>query len=392
MRQHEGQPGDALDVFPLGTCYARNRGALVTRAPMLTFVDADGGFELTVPRERFLAARGFDHELGLGTVRGGAHDWELAARLGLDVARPPVREAVAAGRVARRRRDPRLGLRAALRGGLPGLVGRRRWGPPGEALDHVPPELADAGPLEPLAAANPAKTHFSWRAGDDAVLHLYANPEPRLRRSLAEREAIRAAAPAGALPRLRAVAEGRDSSWLLEDLAPGRPAEAELPQLLEWAVALAGPPGPPLAQSADWAEHAELLRGEVPDEALAVVARLPSRHMHGDLQPKNVLSSGGRLTAIDWEGAWLEGIPGLDIVYLALFAHDLDPAVLADPPEAVRAALARVGIDDAALPAALHVMLGTWAIAEDRRRARLGSQPGEPFFRPLLARLGPELG
>ena len=115
VRQHEGPPGDALDVFPLGTCYARNRGALVTTAPMLTFVDADGGFELTVPRERFLAARGFDHELGLGTVRGGAHDWELAARLGLDVARPPVREAVAAGRVARRRRDPRLGLRAALR-------------------------------------------------------------------------------------------------------------------------------------------------------------------------------------------------------------------------------------------------------------------------------------
>ena len=178
---------------------------------------------------------------------------------------------------------------------------------------------------------------------------------------------------------------------MLEDLAPGRPGEAELPQLLDWAVELAGPPGPPLERSAEWAEHAKLLRGQVPDEALATVAGLPSRHMHGDLQPKNVLASGGRLTAIDWEGAWREGIPGLDVVYLALFAHGLDPAVLADPPEPVRAALARVGVGDDALPAALYVMLGTWATAEDRRRVRLGSQPGEPFFRPLLAKLGPGL-
>ena len=391
VRQHEGPPGDAVDVFPLGTCYARNRGALLTTAPVLTFVDSDGGFELTVPRDRFLAARGFDHELGLGTVRGGFHDWELAARLGLDVARPPVREALAAGRVARRRRDPRLALEVALRGGLPALLGRSGWSPPRGALDYLPSELAGAGPFDVLAAANPAKTHFSWRAGEDAVLHLHANPSPRLRRSLAEREAIRTAVPSGSVPHLRSVTHGRDSLWVLEDLAPGRPEEAELPRLLEWAVELAGPPGPPLEQSAEWAEHARLLHGEVPDDALAQIARLPSRHMHGDLQPKNVLSSGERLTAIDWEGAWGEGIPGLDIVYLALFASGLDPAVLADPPEPVRAALARVGVDEGTLPAALYVMLGTWATAEDRRRARLGSQPGEPFFRPLLAELGPGL-
>ena len=57
-----------------------------------------------------------------------------------------------------------------------------------------------------------------------------------------------------------------------------------------------------------------------------------------------------------------------------------------------RAALARVGVGAGVVPAALRVMLGTWAIAEDRRRARLGSQPGAAFFRPLLAELGPALG
>jgi hypothetical protein len=43
------------------------------------------------------------------------------------------------------------------------------------------------------------------------------------------------------------------------------------------------------------------------------------------------------------------------------------------------------------LPAALAVMLATWALAEDRRRARLGSPPPRPVFRPLFEELGPTL-
>jgi len=383
------------DVFPLGTCYARNRGALLTSAPLLAFRDSDGGFALTVPRDRFLAVGGFDHELGLGTKRGGPHDWELAARLGLDLPLPPVREPVAAGRVARRRRDAGLAAQATLRGGLAGVLGRRGWAPPREALDLLPRELAGAGPFEPLAAANPAKTHFLWRAGEDAVLHLHVNPSPRLRRALAEREAIRTAAPPGAVPRLRAVAEGLDSLWLTEDLVRGRAVEGDVPlgRLLEWAVELAGPPGAPLEASPEWREHAREVLARSPrlERALDAVGRLPSRHMHGDLQPKNVLASGPRLTAIDWEGAWREGIPGLDLVYLALFAHGLDFSLLADLPEELRGALERVGVHEAVLSAALAAMLGTWALAEDRRRARLGSTPPPAIFGPALEQLGPRL-
>ena len=388
VRQDEGPPGDALEVFPLGTCYARNRGAALTSAPVLTFVDSDGGFELTVPRDAFFAAGGFDHALGLGTRRGGLHDWELAARLGLRARRPPLREPVAAGRVARRRRDFGLAAHAALRGGLAGVLGRSGWAAPPEALDLLPEELAGARPFSPLGAANPAKTHFLYRAGDDAVLHLHANPSERLRRSLAEREAIRADAPEGAVPRLHASAEGRDSLWVLEDRVDGEPLDASAlpPGIFDWAVELAGPPGRPLEASPEWTEHAQLLRGSVPPEALERVGRLSSRHMHGDLQPKNVLARDGRFTAIDWEGAWREGIPGLDFVYLALHAHGLDFSLLRALREELRAALARLGIDEATLPAALHVMLGTWALGERRRRSRLGAPPPPAFFEPALAR------
>jgi len=409
VRQYEGPPGRALDVFPLGTCYAWNRGALVTTAPLLTFVDSQNGLELTVPRDAFLAARGFDHELGFGTVRSGPHDWELARRLGMKLPRPQVREAIAAARVARRTLDLRLAAHTVLRGGLPGLLGRSRWTAPADALEPLPTELAYSGPFEPLAAANPAKTHFSYRAGEDAVVHLHVNPPPRLRRSLAAREAIRRDAPEGTVPTLRAVAEGRDSLWVLEDLVPGEPLgpEASLPRLLDWAVELAGPPRAPLEASSHWLEHREEVLVAAPahlraslERALTAVGRLPARHMHGDLQPKNVLATDGRLVAIDWEGAWLEGIPGLDVVFLALFAVADAPDLLllqrlaegADLASGgLRLALARLGVTAPTVPAALLVMLSTWAVAEDRRRSRLGSQPSAPLFQPLLAELGPRL-
>jgi len=136
------------------------------------------------------------------------------------------------------------------------------------------------------------------------------------------------------------------------------------------------------------------------ERALTAVGRLPARHMHGDLQPKNVLATDGRLVAIDWEGAWLEGIPGLDVVFLALFAVADAPDLLllqrlaegADLASGgLRLALARLGVTAPTVPAALLVMLSTWAVAEDRRRSRLGSQPSAPLFQPLLAELGPRL-
>ena len=41
VRQGGAPSEEALAVFPLGTCYARNRGAAATEAPALSFLDSD---------------------------------------------------------------------------------------------------------------------------------------------------------------------------------------------------------------------------------------------------------------------------------------------------------------------------------------------------------------
>ena len=428
VRQGGPASGADLEVFPLGTCYARNRGAAATEARALTFLDSDAVVEpsfvssmlsalerapaaVTAPalafrRLEFEAAGGFDNALGLGTTRRGVHDAELALRLGSQAGRQRFggAEAVAAGRVARRRRDPVLAGRAALRGGLAGVLGRHEWAP----LDPPPArpdELAELGPLTPLAASNPAKTHFLYSAGSDLVVHLHVNPSERLERSLAEREAIRERAGNG-VPALRRVVTGRDCLWAVEDRAAGETPPPErvhewFPLAADWLQRMADPARTPLDQSAAWARHAEDLRATYPglDRALALVGGLPAVAMHGDLQRRNLLLDGDTVSAVDWEGAWLEGIPGLDLVFLALFATGEEPdlgliarlAGGADAPWGLRAPLARLGIFDDVLPAALAVMLATWALAEDRRRARLGSAPPRAVFRPLLDELGPEL-
>ena len=419
--------GADLDVFPLGTCYARNRGAAATEASALAFLDSDAIVEpsfvpsvlaalegapaafdktaLAFRRREFEAAGGFDHALGLGTTRRGPHDAELALRLGSRVAleRFGRAEAIAAGRVARRRRDPVLAARAVLRGGLAGLLGKHPWAPP-DPPPALPEELEDLGPLAPLAASNPAKTHFLYSAGSELVVHLHVNPSERLKRSLAEREAIRERAGSG-VPALLRVVSGRDCLWAVEDRAAGATPPPErvhewFPLASDWLMRMVDPVRTPLDRSAAWNGHAEDIRATYPglDRALALVGSLPAVAMHGDLQRRNLLLDGDAVSAVDWEGAWLEGIPGLDLVFLALFATGDEPdlgliARLAGGADAwgLRAWLERLGIDEQMLPTALVVMLATWALAEDRRRARLGSVPPRAVFRPLLHELGRKL-
>lgn len=431
VRQGGGPSEDTLTVFPLGTCYARNRAAAVTNARALAFLDSDvlvpAGFATSVlaalerapaasvvdgtlafRRDDFEAAGGFDHALGFGTKRRGPHDAELAARLGVrarSFGRFGREEAVAAGRAARRRRDMSLAARAAARGGLAGVLGKRPWAPP-DPPPQLPEELRELPRFAPLAASNPAKTHFLYTAGADLVVHLYVNPSERLERSLAERERIRERA-GGGVPVLRGTVRGHDCLWAIEDRIPGSVPAPErvrewFPLAATWLARLADPAGTPLERSASWLWHADELRGTFPglDHALDVVARLPAVAMHGDLQRRNLLLEGTAVGAVDWEGAWLEGIPGLDLVFLALFAAGDEPdlsliARLSDGGDApwggLRASLAGLGVADDVLPAALAVMLATWAQAEDRRRARLGSPPPRPVFRPLFGKLGPAL-
>jgi hypothetical protein len=264
------------------------------------------------------------------------------------------------------------------------------------------------GMPEPFARSARAKTHFLYRAGRDRVLHLYVNPSERFRRSLDEREAIRRRSAVAGIPRVCAFAEAIDAIWVVEELLPGdvpdaRAPERWFPRVADWAVDMAGPRAKLLQEVSTWREHCEQVLASAPAElsghvrsALEVASRLQAVHMHGDLQRRNVLMDDQRIGAVDWEGAWLEGLPGLDVVFLALFAGSDSPderilARLARGEDApwggVRGTLARLGLaEDAVLRATLVAMLGTWALAEDRRLARLGAPPARPVFRPLFHR------
>jgi hypothetical protein len=106
-----------------------------------------------------------------------------------------------------------------------------------------------------------------------------------------------------------------------------------------------------------------------------------------------VLLDGDRVAAVDWEGAWRDGIPGLDLLYLALFARSDEPDFRAlDEPGDVRPALAQLGVTEDVLPATLLVVLATWALSERRRRARLGSPPPPSVFERELERRAAALG
>ena len=407
VTQHNGRSG--LRVFPLGTCYARNRGAELTAAPELVFVDsAEPSRQLVFTRGEFVGAGGFDHALGFGTARMGPHDAELADRLGRPTAAGASfarSDAVAAGRTARRLRSARLALRAALAGGMTGLRSHDVWRPP----DARGPRLEGLPELTPRGASNPAKTHFLYDAGADTIVHLYVNPAERLRRALAEREQVRARVGDG-VPALREVIDADDATWVVEDRVPGRAPEqreaaAWFPRARDWLVRFADPAGTKLNATASWREHAAALQQTFALDALPAalerVARLPAVAMHGDLQRRNLALEGHRVGAVDWEGVWHEGIPGLDLVYLALFARSDDPdfGVLdtlsggEDVPWAnLRPALAQLGVDDEGLPATLLVLLATWALSERRRRARLGAVPPPPTFETQLERRAAALG
>jgi Phosphotransferase enzyme family len=393
-------------------------------------------------RSKLLALGGFEHALNerrgssildaevfiRWTRRRGRLAWMpsmLASRPALD----DMVETDIGGDIAqwaRRQRSPALALRyladsrgsgerlRAVRELVAGAVREPNLLDASALLRLLPESLKNEfrGTPEPFARSARAKTHFLYRAGGDRVLHLYVNPSDRFRRSLAEREAIRLRSAVAGIPRVCAVAEAIDAIWVVEELVPGdapdiRAPERWFPRVADWAVGMAGPRAKLLREVPTWREHCEQVLASAPAElsgrvraALEVVSQLPAVHMHGDLQRRNVLIDGERVGAVDWEGAWLEGLPGLDVVFLALFAGSDSPeerilARLARGEDApwggVRATLARLGLDeDSVLRAALVAMLGTWAVAEDRRLARLGAPPGRPVFRPLFHRLAAE--
>lgn len=369
-----------LPLFPLGPAYAWNRALLAATAPVVRLVgEAGTAFPRPFARQALLRAGGLDHGAGSGAAV------EAALRL-----RPRTGAVRVVSRVLRARGTDLS---------------------PAAHLALLPPDLpVDRDALVPLPASHRAKTHFLYAAGRD-LLHLYVAPHERLRRSVDEREQIRQRVPAGAVPALVAVREARDCLWVLERRVEGEhlsgPPSDWYADVLAWLVVLAGPPGPPLVDDPGWREHAVAALETTPEPFRARVATafqrsgaLPSRHAHGDLQPRNVLRTPTGFACIDVEGAVLHGLPGLDVLFCALMAGGrLDQGVLAaladgrDPAgRPVLAALAELDVGPDELPDVLLSAVAGWALGDARRARRLGAPTCPPAMAGLWEVVAPLLG
>jgi GT2 family glycosyltransferase len=421
------------------------------------FVGAGGN--MAVSRGRLVELHGFNISFGPGAEALAGGDADLILRLlragDTLVWTPDVRVyhpsktteerlesrypyAYAIGRLVRRHRDPTLAaryakgfldaavraasqreqrlrreLRASGRGFVAGLLRRPAPQPPTRFLEWMPLELREAlgdEAIVPLRYGRRPDPHVVYRAGS-AVLHLYANPSEQLARALWAREGIRRSVGNG-IPTTRAVAHGVDSLWVLEDALPGNPPpvghpETWLNRAAEWVAGLAGPPGRSLGETQWWRERWNELEQIAPlslrpavRQALEEVRNLPARHVHGDLSRKNMLLTATSVGAVDWETAWLEGPPGVDLLFLALTGRDNTPddsvlsALVAgrDPNFAkLRSHIQRAGVPDEQLRPALLVALSIWAADERRRQAQLGAYDTVAAYGELLARWGPAL-
>lgn len=430
--------GDGIVVraFPAGRAHARNRGARATGAPVVAFLDAgasarpgwaravqeavaDGagavivGELLAVRRDPLVELGGFDVRLGPGAFGRAAEDLELLERLkekGWPVVgvagsiAAPFDAGFGAGRVTRRlasmgvaarfavglRDRPAVAAGRALAGLAAGALLPDRWRSPSRLLALAPPaarEALGARPLRAWPVPHRPDPHFLWAAGDDLVLHVYAEAPDDPHGALAARRAARAAG-APWVPSVHAAAEGHGAWWVVEERLRGRTAStvgAWWPHTADWATALAAAAvGGPVRDTAWWRAVAEADPSGL-EAALDRAGALAAVPVHGDLQAKNVLlDRSGRLAAVlDWEGAFT-GPAGLDLLFLVLAARppgDRPAAVGAlragrDPAGTpVLARLERAGVDPVVVPHLLTLALVLWTADERRRRRRLGAPP-----------------
>jgi hypothetical protein len=285
---------------------------------------------------------------------------------------------------------------------------------PLELLQNAPETVAEAlrgARIEPLPASARPKRHWMYLVDRHLILHVYGNPNERIVRSIPEREAFQKELSLQGLPVLRIAACEPDHTWVLEDRVRGVPIEPTargwFPDVSQWLVRLAGPPGPPLRHTAFWSSHQPGAIRAAPAGMQTEIARawdhvgdVPTRSLHGDVQPRNLLLDGRAVGLVDWEGCWRHGLPGLDLVFLALMSARRVPdgrvvEMLArdeDPPDRpLLSPLAELGIDGARRPAALLAMLSIWSLGETRRLDRSGRRGDVAPFRSLLSRLGPRL-
>jgi len=435
---------------------------LVSGPRTLPWTIGTGG-NMAFRRDDLVAVGGFDVLFGLGAVARSAEDTEAIHRLlrgGRRVAWSPdvvvyhptkTREerlasrfpyAYGIGKLARRHRDPVLAARYAksivdatasavrsrdsrrlretretLRGFVAGVGLRARPVSPEQLLASVPDEVAAAldgarpQALEPLFRPDP---HYMYAVAGERLLHVYADPSDRLRAGLEARERIRADSQLRGIPGLHASGEGRSALWVLEDRLPGSSPRARDPkrwfaEAARWALELGGPSGPQVREGSWWADEAAAAVEVAPPHlrdavsaALDALGALPSSRLHGDFQRKNILvDRGGGIGVVDWERAYLDGPPGLDVLFLALMARGNRPddglvrslAAGRDPEWApLQRLLGDGGVEGIELRAYLLAALAVWAANERMRAGALGlPQAHSERYRELLLDVGPEL-
>ena len=359
----------------------------------------------TKTRAERLGSR-FPYAFGLGKLARRHRDPALAARYGREIA-----GALVSGARARDRRRVRETVET-LRGYVAGLALRSRPESPRAVLDRLPDPVAaalDGAEPEPCEPSFRPDPHFVYRVGSDRILHVYANPPARLTEALRIRGELRVPG----IPATFALAAAEDALWLLEERLLGRaprPDEAArwFRPVAEWALQLQPEGDGKVHDGSWWADEAGAAIAVAPgslrpsvESALEALGDLPARPLHGDLQRKNVLLDPARGVGIlDWEHAYRDGPPGLDLLFLALMARSdrPDPKVISklahgsEPEWAVlRSYLARGGIDEGQLPSLLLAALAVWAADEQARAAAPGMPRAEPLYRPLLDELGPDL-
>jgi hypothetical protein len=351
----------------------------------------------------------FPYAYGLGKLARRHRAPALAARYGKEIA-----GALASGA---RAKDPRRlrETRETLRGFAAGLAFRAQPGSPESVLERMPAPIAAAlggAPVEPCAPSYRPDPHYLYRAGPDRILHVYANPNPRLREGLAVRDRLRTEPNVQGIPETFALSEGVDALWVLEQRLDGRPPRPEqvgrwFGPVAGWVLELPAATGK-VGEGSWWADEAAAAVDASPPAlrravaaALETVGELPARVVHGDFQRKNVLLGGAAgVGVLDWEHAHDAGPPGLDLLFLAVMARSDRPdgglvAALVrgeDPAWApLRAKLHQAGIGDGELRPFLLATLATWAADERARVAVPGMPRSQPIYRRLLLDLGPEL-
>jgi hypothetical protein len=447
-----------------GLAYCHHEGGeftLFERPDTSPWLVGTGG-NMAFARERLVAAGAFDSLFGAGAPSLAADEHEAILRLlrgGAVLAHSPdmvvyhptktAEERIAsrypygfaAGKVARRHRDVRLAARYArdtsqviagsilrgdgrrrregletLRGFLAAALVQSQPPSPVKALSRLPDNLRsrlDTTAAQPLPLRLGPDPHFLYAFGGDCMLHVYVNPPGPLRRALEDRERIRVLTGLRGIPQLLGLGESTDALWALEELLHGTHPRPErigtwFPAVAEWVVALAGAGGASLGETDGW----EALRRRTLDfcpedfraaleRSFEVVSALPSRHTHGDFEPRNILlGSRGEVSALDWEFVRLRGIPGRDLLFLCILAETgrPDPAIvlrLAEGNEvpwgAVQPYLRRAGLPDDAVSPALLLLLVLWAAHEQHRLDTPGRTARETPYRELLQRCAPQL-